>query len=411
MSEVRAYVGVDWGDREHRVVMWDCRSEQQEAFVLEQTPIAVQQWAASLRERYRDGVVAVAIEQSRGALFDALVGYGFLELYPINPRAAARYREAFRPSRAKDDPTDAESLLDMVRKHRDQLRLFVPDDACTRMLRLLVEDRRSLVDQRTRHVLRLQATLKSYYPQAVEWAGSLETEQACAFLDQWPTLAQLQRARTATVRNFYRSRAHRAERVERVLNQLRSAVALINDEVLVSAAVLRVQSEVAQIRALTASIREYDERISSLFEQHEDAAIFRSLPGAGPQLAPRLAVVFGTVRDRFNGCQEVACRSGIAPVLQRSGKTTVVQMRWAAPTFTRQSVHEYARVSIGKSAWAREFYQSQRRRGVGQHAAIRALAYKWLRVIYACWRDRRPYDESFYLNQLVRRGSPHGCAA
>jgi transposase len=399
------------GDREHRVVVWDCRSEQQEAFVLEQTPLAVQQWAASLRARYRDGVVAVAIEQSRGPLFDALVGYDFFELYPINPRAAARYREAFRPSTAKDDPTDAESLLDMVRKHREQLRRFVPDDACTRMLRLLVEDRRSLVDERTRHVLRIQATLKSYYPQAIEWAGSLETEQACAFLEQWPTLQQLKRARKETVRKFYASRAHPSERIERTLAEIAVAVTLVSDEVIIDAAVLRLRAELAQVRALTGSIKEFDQRIASLFEQHEDGAIFRSLPGAGPQLAPRLAVVFGTVRDRFSGSEEIACRSGIAPVMKRSGKSTVVQMRWAAPTFTRQSLHEFARVSIGRSKWAREFYQGQRRRGVGQHAAVRALAYRWLRVIYACWRDRRPYDEELYIKQLVRRGSPLACIA
>src|SRR6266478_36347 len=179
MKEVRAYVGIDWGDRVHQVALWDCGTETQQVCRLEQTPAALQEWAMSLRARFGGEAVAIAIEQSRGAVFDALIGYDHLELYPINPRSAARYREAFRPSTAKDDPTDAECLLDLVRKHREQLRRFIPADSQTRTLRLLVEDRRGLVNQRTRHVLRLQARLKTYYPQALDWAGGLETVQAC----------------------------------------------------------------------------------------------------------------------------------------------------------------------------------------------------------------------------------------
>ncbi len=411
MNEVRAYVGVDWGDRAHRVVLWDCRSGAEEASTIEQTPAALHGWAASLKNRYSGAPVAVAIEQSRGAVFDVLVGYEHLELYPINPRSAARYREAFRPSTAKDDPTDAAVLLDMLRKHRERLRRFVPDDVRTRTLRLLVEDRRSLVDQRTRHILRLQGRLKTYYPQALEWAGALETLQACDFLDRWPTLLALQRARPADVRSFYRRRSHRSERIDAILRQIRAALSLVNDEAIVSAAVLAVRSEVAQLRTLSRSIAEYDRQIDSIFREHEDAFIFKSFPGAGAHLAPRLAVVFGTTRDRYHAAVEIAESSGIAPVIKRSGKSMMVQMRWASPKFTRQSLHEFARVSIGYSQWARAFYQHQRKRGVSPHGAFRALAYRWIRVMYACWRDRRAYDEAFYLQQLVRRGSPIARAA
>lgn len=334
-----------------------------------------------------------------------------MTLYPINPRSAARYREAFHPSRSKDDPTDAASLLDLLRKHRNELRPFVSDDASTRLLQLLTDDRRELVDQRTRHVQRLTDRLKTYYPQALRWAGALTTMQACDFLERWPTLQAIQKARSSAIREFYRRHSHPAAWIEQRLAEIRAEVALHEDAILTAAAVLLIRSEVAQIRALNASIATYDEQIASAFAAHPDRPIFASFPGAGAQLAPRLAAAFGTDRNRFESAVSIATRSGIAPVLRRSGKTAVVQMRWACPHFLRQTFHEFARVSIGQSAWARAFYKQQRARGHGHHQAIRTLAYRWIRVLYACWKSRTVYDEARYLQQLARRGSTLASAA
>lgn len=408
MSELvfRALVGVDWGEAAHEVAVWDQQRQTCTAERVEQTPSALRAWIEGLGTRFGGAPVAVAIEQSRGAVFEALSGYSFVTLYPINPRSAARYREAFRPSGPKDDPTDAASLLDLLRKHRDELRPFARDDASTRLLRLLTEDRRELVDQRTQHVQRLSERLKTYYPQALQWAGALTTAQACQFLDRWPTLEAVRRARPSAVRTFYRRHHHPAAWIEQRLAEIRAAVALHDDPVVIGAAVLLIRSELAQIRALNASIATYDEQIEQTFAAHEDAPIFASFPGAGQQLAPRLAAAFGTDRDRFDCAANVAAQSGIAPVLRRSGKTATVLMRWACPKFLRQTFHEFARVSIGHSAWAHAFYNHQRARGHSHHAAIRTLAYRWIRILFACWKSRTPYDESRYLQQLARRGSP-----
>jgi hypothetical protein len=93
-------------------------------------------------------------------------------------------------------------------------------------------------------------------------------------------------------------------------------------------------------------------------------------------------------------------------VTKRSGRHSHVERRWAAPAFLRQSFHEYAQCSLRSSPWARAYYYGQRLRGKSHHTAIRALAFKWIRIIYRCWQDRTPYDEARYLAALARRGSP-----
>jgi transposase len=87
----------------------------------------------------------------------------------VNPKALARYREAFNVGGAKDDPTDSDLLLELVTLHRSKLRAWRPDDELTRTITLLVQYRRNLVDMRTALTHRLAALLKLYFPQALQW--------------------------------------------------------------------------------------------------------------------------------------------------------------------------------------------------------------------------------------------------
>lgn len=93
-------------------------------------------------------------------------------------------------------------------------------------------------------------------------------------------------------------------------------------------------------------------------------------------------------------------------VSESSGKQHWVLWRMQCPTFLRQTFVEWAALTIPRSFWAKAYYRQQRARGCAHQAAIRALAFKWVRIMYRCWLTRMPYDESTYLNALKRRGSP-----
>ena len=119
-----------------------------------------------------------------------------------------------------------------------------------------------------------------------------------------------------------------------------------------------------------------------------------------------ILVAFGEQRERFDSAAALQKYSGIAPVTERSGKKHWVHWRWQCPTFLRQTFVEWAAQTINKSFWAGAYYRQQRDKGCTYQAAVRALAFKWIRILYRCWRTRTPYNESVYLNALKRRGSP-----
>ncbi|MFT5544265.1 MAG: transposase [Glaciecola sp.] len=161
-----------------------------------------------------------------------------------------------------------------------------------------------------------------------------------------------------------------------------------------------------QLLTLIYNIRVYDKQIASLFKTMPDAKLFDSLPGTGPCLAPRLLTALGENRARFNSAQEIQNYAGLSPVTERSGQKSWVHWRWQCSKFIRQSFIEWAEKSVHQSYWAGLYYAQQKAKGSSHQSAVRALAYKWVRILYKCWKDKIPYDESKYLKALKERNSP-----
>jgi transposase len=399
-----AWIGVDWGSEQHAVCLLVADSRRLEHCSLEQKPDSLHAWFSNLIARFGGQKVAVAIEQSKGAMINFLLGLDFVHIYRVHPASLKNYRKALYPSGAKDDPTDAELILEFARHHQDKIQPWVPDTADSRLLLRLVEGRRKTVDKRGRLTNELTQLLKEYFPQALDWAGDLDRMMACDFLLKWPNLQKLQKSKRETVRQFYRTHGSRnSELMDQRIEEIRSALPLTTDKAIIESSVLMMETIVLQLRTLIEAIARFDERTKAVYQKQPDVEIFASLPGAGPALEPRLLAVMGTNRDRFSCAQEVAEYSGIAAVTERSGKTQWVHRRLACSRFVKQSFHEYAGQTVTYCIWAGAFYESKRAAGMGHHAALRALAYKWIRIIYRCWKDHVAYDEKKYMESLKRR--------
>lgn len=403
-----AWIGIDWADEEHAICVFDPAAGHNELSVLQHHAKTIDEWAAELKRRF-SGPIAVCLEQSKGALIYALLKYDFLVLYPINPKQLASYRQAMFPSGAKDDPRDAQLLVQFARHHQQHLRPWQADDATTRLIGILAEDRRQLIDLRTQLTNHLQARLKLYFPlvlQLFRQRTKLHAPVVCEFLLRWGSLAELQQAGSRDLEAFFKLQRLQRKTRERMRAQIADATPLTEDEAIVRSGRLHAQALARQLGELERAIAQTEAELAKLMETHPDAQLFTSLPGAGDALAPRLLAAFGTDRERIESAGDMQTFSGIAPVTKRSGKSHFVVRRWACPKFLRQTFHEFARCSVAHSAWAAAYYRLQRERGKKHHAAIRALAFKWIRVLYACWKNHTLYNEFAYIEQLRNNQSP-----
>ena len=405
-SGFAAFVGIDWADRKHDVCLQVPGTDVVEASVVEHRPKAIEEWAHRLRERFAGQRIAVCLELSHGPIVSALLEHDIFVIYPVNPSTLAKYRRAFTPSRAKDDPTDAAIALELLRCHRDKLKPLRHESPNMRALRRLVEARRDLVQDRVRITNRLTFTLKAYFPQVLEWFRDKETDVFAAFLERWPSLPDAQRARRDTIVDFFHAHSvRRASVIERRLEAIKSERPLTSDAAVIEPARLLVEVLLPQLRAVSAGIQRLDHEIARRCQQLPDYFLFADLPGAGPSF-PHVSSPLSANNVTASPTHPPSRSTPESPPSQNAAETSTgsTGAGRAQPSCDRPSSNGSPAPSRTRSGLF--LLREAPGQGASHNATIRALAFKWIRVLFRCWVDRTPYNESRYLAALQKRQSP-----
>lgn len=400
-------VGIDWSHKDHHVAV-RLPSGQVRSLRVEADLEGFQSLLSQLEQMAGGAPIHICMEKARISLFYHLMLRDNIQLYLVDPKQFARYRESFTSSGAKHDTTDAALLLRMLCERSDQMRLFQPDDAATRKLAHLVQTRRNMVDERTRLLQQLRAALKTYNPLLLQLAGNrLKSRLLRILLRRWPDPRKLRRLHPNTLRCALRDAGLKdPDAIEQCLQTIRSQPLVTKDPALLEPMAIHAKTLLLQIETIEKAIAELEKQIQQIMAEHADAHLFRNLRGAGKAMAPRLVAAFGSRRDRYQSAEEVAIVSGIAPVTVQSGKSRRVVRRRACCKFMLQTFHEFANSARRWCPWSRAYYQLQRDRGLKHHAALRKLAYRWIRILYRVWKTRTPYDEQRYLEALRKKNHP-----
>jgi hypothetical protein len=262
-----------------------------------------------------------------------------------------------------------------------------------------------VVGDNVRLTNRLPRTLKNSFPHVLPWLQEQDTALCCDFLRRWPTLQAAQRARRATLETFFREPHVRdAAVIAPRIQAITAAIPLTTDDGVLAPKALLVQALVAPLRGTLQALADCDTASAPRAPSPPDFPLCQALPGVGPGFAARLWVAFGDQRARAAAAarQQYA---GIAPVTARRGKQAWGRWRLQCPKCLRQTCVAWAAESIRPSCWAQVYYQQQRDKGKAHQAAVRALAFQWIRILSRCWQDRTLYDESVSLQALHHRGS------
>jgi len=376
-DDFAALIGIDWADKKHDICEQAKDTSKREFSVIASKPQAIHSWAMDLKQRYPNQLIAVCCELKKGPLVFALSKYNHLVLFPINPATVAKLRKAFVHSGVKDDPSDANIQTDILARHMDKLHPLIPESADVRALAQLTEYRRKLVQDRVNLSNRLTALLKNYFPQVLDWFNEKDTAIFCDFLLKWPTLGQAKRARAQSLLTFFASHNARYPAInENRIKAIKQAMSLTDDPGVIEPNQLMVECLLPQLKLIMASIERLDYDIKQRYKKLDDRTLFDSLPGAGPVMAPRLLVAFGSNRDRYQSAHEVQKYVGVAPVIEQSGNKSWTHWRYSCPTFLRQTFIEWAGQSIRYSFWANAYYEQQKAKGKPHQTIIRSLAFK-----------------------------------
>jgi transposase len=400
---MRYYLGVDWADAEDVVCVVNEAGDTVLRRTVAHTPLAQRDWGRWLQERRAEGIeLWAAIERPHGRTVDFLLDHGVV-VYPINPKSLDRARDRFRVSGAKSDPFDAQVLAVFLRSDHAHLRPLRPNSEAAQELKGLTRDYRRHVHLQTRLLNQLTATLKEYYPRALEICDDLHRTWARAFLHTFPTPAEVTALRPAAWRAFARTHHLSTARTAQLWALLQQPQAPLPAHVVRVKARL-VRSLLAELTVTLDTVDEYRRAIDDFFATMPAAEIARSLPvGKTGVTVPSIWAELGDVLDRWPSYRHLQGYAGSAPITERSGKHCTVKFRFACNTPLRAAVHQLAFLSLERCEWAAAYYRAHRARGHAHHAALRALGGKWLKIIFVMWSRHVPYDETHHLATMARQ--------
>lgn len=399
----RYYLGLDWADEAHAVWVVNERDEKVWAGKVEQTAEGLADFGRRLYEWGSAGIeVWAALEKPEGRIVDFLLDHG-VTVYPINPKAVDRARDRFRVSGSKSDPFDARVLAESLRTDHGHLRPLVPNSAQAQELKLLTGDYERLVQQQTRLLNQLGATLKEYYPRVLEMFPDVNTPVALDFMARYPAPAALAKLTPEDWQDFVREHRLHKGRAAELWEQTKAPQLGVPDHV-VRAKVRLVRVLIAELKVVRAAVAEYHTEIERFFASLPAAETARSLPaGRSGVVIPMIWAELGDALGRWQSFRHLQAQAGAVPVTQRSGKYNLVQFRFACNKRLRNALDLFAFTSLRRSAWAMAYYRQQRERGHRHHQALRALAAKWLKIIFAIWSRHVPYDEERHLGTIHRQ--------
>lgn len=390
------FVGIDWAQNSHEICVIDTEGNVKASFRVEHSHDGLKSLSDKLRELAQGDLTQIgcALETNRGLLVNTLLAEGF-HVYPVNPREVDNRRKV---SGAKTDRIDAKIIAKILRSDYQDMKRFEPDSESITELRQLTRDQNGLIQTQTALTLQLRDCLREYFPVILELFSDLTSDTPLLFLKAFPTLEAALEMDISQLAVFFK--VNHVPRPNETASRV--YIELHKPQLQARPAIIRAKSRLAlglieQIQVLKKQIQAYDREIDRVFKSHSDSQIFASLNRAGKRLAPRLLAEWGDNRERFNSAKEVQALAGTSPTPYQSGKLSYPHFRWSCVKDFRYVMQHYAWQSTLVEPWALDYYQQKRSAGKQHNEAVRALANIWVRIIFAMWQKREPYNREFFL--------------
>lgn len=418
-KEYDRYVGIDWATQEHQVCVMDPKRRVLDERVVKHSGTGIAGFVDWLAKQAggEASKVAVAIETPRGALVESLLERGF-DVYSLNPKQLDRFRDRHTVAGAKDDRLDAFVLADSLRTDQECFRLVQVDDPVVIKLRELSRADADLQEEKTRLTNRLWDQLHRYFPQMLALCPGADEPWFWALVELVPNPASVKGMRIARLEQFLKKHQIRRLTASEVLDTLKEAPLKVASGT-VEAARAHIELLLPRLRLLHEQRTTCERRITALLKEqaaaektddqkkeHRDVDIVFSMPGVGHVVC---ATVFAEaslpLKERDYGAFRTL--TGVAPVTKRTGKQgkkgsgrkVTVVMRRACNARLRNAVYHWARVSTQCDTASKAQYASYRARGDTHGCALRKVADRCMRLLFAMLRSGTLYDPEHRLRQ------------
>jgi len=401
-NQVTYFVGFDWAKDHHDVIVLDRAGKIVLEFRFDHTASG---WTLCQEKLAPFAPLAIAVEAGHSAAIERLVSLDYW-VYPVHPRSSKSYRTRKRPSGTKTDLIDCWALADALRLEGESWRVLTAPEPLVQQLRLLCRDEVTLIEQRTALINQLQQALYEYYPTALEAFDDWCAPSAWAFVETFPTPQALVQAGKRRWEKFLHThKLYHPQTNQKRLELFAKAEQFCGTHAAIAAKSVLAVALAKLLQTLERQLTCFRLQITECFKKHPDYAVFHSLPGAGPKLAPRLLGELVALKPLADMPQALQCLAGVAPVSYQSGKVSVVYLRHQCNRFLRHTIHLWVDISRHYCDWAGIYYAAHRKKGQSHACALRCLGMRWLKILAAMIRNQTPYDDALHARNQLKHGS------
>lgn len=311
-------------------------------------------------------------------------------LFYLPGTAVNEARKAYQGGEQKSDPGVARVIADQLRFRWRSLREFQPKEEELAELRVLLTHRRDLVQDKTRQITRLRATLLEVFP-GLEAVLDLTKKGPLVAVGRVAQPTQARRLGESRLTRWLKARGVRkaetlARRIVTAAKEQRREMpaAEVKAEIVVelAAEVLRLKERVGAL----------DTRLQELMASDPKAKIVRSLPGMGLVLTAEFLAEVGDL-TRFGSADRLAAAAGISPVLKSSGKTSYRRRARRGNRVLKRVFYQSAFLALAEDEPSKTFYQRKREEGKRHPQAVICLARRRVNVLWAMLRDGSTYNQ------------------
>jgi len=395
------FIGCDWARCKHDVLFMDVNGEVIDAFTVDHDQDHFDRLAERIAQlEPNPGEVYVAIEGNDGAFFHWLLDQAY-RLYPINPKAAQRARDVFRPAGAKDDRGDSHVLAELIRVSRAQFTPMTKPSSATVTLRAWTRLRARCVRRRTAVCQQLRDRLTQWSPALARVCDDLNRRWQRELIALCPTHEHLRACHGNRLNHFLHT--HRlAQKTRQRVQRAHHAPTLHIPAGRLACLEAETLGLLDMLNALIRQIERIDAELKPRVDSHPDASVFQSLPVHGLATTATLIAAFGDDRTQPTHWRPLAARWGVSPITKQSGKHRSVHRRAACDHHINQALLFLAfNTAFKDGCWAKHYYARKRAEHMTHYTALRCLAQRWVKILHRLWRDRLLYDETIRRTQML----------
>jgi hypothetical protein len=413
-EEINFFCGFDWARHDHYFVLKNTSNEVLDEGYFPNSPEGFEDFLARL-DACRDGrPVALIIEATRGSATSVLARVEWVKLYPVNPSKTRKLIELDGSGDGKNDPRDSHLLCDHLISNHHKLRRDYESDEDILCLRELVQTEDEYIGGQTRLKNRIKAQIGQFCPGLEAMVGNKLDIRA--YTQYLLTLDPRQLAGDDKVVQLLHKHHVRSKKVvERFLERHRKLQMLPLGQKLLAVHVEKLRGLVRQLHVIQDDLGKCETEIAAYFNELPNADIYRSQPGLGERLAPRMAALFGKNPEKnFANKNEACAYFGQSPVTESSGgcdknreprrkrlaRKKEVKKRRSCNGQARHTAFLWSRatecLSDVRAPWQRAYLARQKERGDKAATRYRKLGKKMITVLYTCLANNQPYSLDLY---------------